>query len=226
MHLRTCFLDDVVTSFCNKLSEGQAANLVILGAGYDTRCYRNSLFGQKKRGTTIKLFEVDAPGTQAEKKKALIKAGIIGLDEVTFVSVDFQTQSWMQSLKAVGFDVSLPSCFIWEGVIYYLPRETVQQTLSIIGTQCPSTSVIAFDYFGSWALASFMTRLSAKAGEPWVFAIHSDDELEELLGENGLRLSDHVKHKEAAERYLPVHCSGQSFGFLEDFGGLVVAMKP
>src|SRR6185437_7606943 len=41
LQIRTCFLDDVVTRFGQDLL-GKGGQLVILGAGYDTRCLRLS----------------------------------------------------------------------------------------------------------------------------------------------------------------------------------------
>ena len=54
LHCRTCYFDAVVEA------HAEMAQLVILGAGFDTRCYRNLR-------RPLRCFEVDAPTSQVEK---------------------------------------------------------------------------------------------------------------------------------------------------------------
>lgn len=83
---RACWLDDVVDSFV-KRHEGKPFNVVILGAGYDTRYYRlESLLNNEN----AKLYEVDAKGSQVSKKSVLRRA-MVDCSHVTFVNVDFET---------------------------------------------------------------------------------------------------------------------------------------
>lgn len=81
--------------------------IVFLGAGYDTRAYRMETL---KR---LPVYEVDAPGTGAVKSIKLQNAGISG-DNVIYVSVDFESQSFTERLKQFGFDSSLRTLWIWE----------------------------------------------------------------------------------------------------------------
>lgn len=91
------------------------------------------------------VFEVDARPTQQAKLAALHKAGI-GSSHVTFVEVDFNRQSWLQRLEGHGFDPSLPTHLIWEGVTMYLEEEAITDTLRTVSS-FPSGSTLAFDYF-------------------------------------------------------------------------------
>ena len=100
LHCRTCYFDAVVSA------HAEMAQLVVLGAGFDTRCYR-----LERR--PARCFEVDAPTTQAEKREALARAGT-DTRHVSFVSVDFATQDWMAQLIDAGFDPALPTLFLWE----------------------------------------------------------------------------------------------------------------
>ncbi len=59
---------------------------VVLGAGYDTFAYRQPAW---MRG--VRIFEVDAPATQAEKRERLRAAGIAVPANVAYVPVDFET---------------------------------------------------------------------------------------------------------------------------------------
>ncbi|MFF2300192.1 class I SAM-dependent methyltransferase [Arthrobacter sp. NPDC058127] len=81
--------------------------LVILGAGFDTRPYR------LPRDTSVNSFEVDAPKTQAVKREILDKAGI-DLRKVAFVPADFEKDDWLAKLVDAGFDLGRPALFLWE----------------------------------------------------------------------------------------------------------------
>ena len=102
----------------------ECEQLVILGAGFDTRCYRLS-------PRPAHCFEIDAPTTQAEKKEGLAAAGIDS-SHVTFVAVDFNSDDWWAKLLAAGFDPRKPTVFTWEGVIYYLPDVAIDATFERI----------------------------------------------------------------------------------------------
>ena len=73
--------------------------VVILGAGYDARAYR---FDEFKRG--VKVFEVDHPATQQAKLKKLAKIFGGVPQYVTYVPIDFNTQTLEQRLRECGYD--------------------------------------------------------------------------------------------------------------------------
>ena len=91
------------------------------------------------------MFEVDAGPTQQAKVAGLDKAGI-DRSHVRFVEADFNRQSWLQSLEQHGFDLTVPTHVIWEGVTMYLEEETVVDTLRTVA-RLPTGSTLAFDYF-------------------------------------------------------------------------------
>ena len=70
--------------------------LVILGAGFDTRSYR---FKDVLTGTRV--FEVDLPGTQVIKKEQLTKALGSLPENVSYLPVDLNTQS-LDTLLELG----------------------------------------------------------------------------------------------------------------------------
>src|SRR5206468_5808458 len=59
---------------------------VILGAGLDSFAYRNP-FGD------LRVYEVDEPATQAWKRERLRAAGLEVAESLTFVPIDFETES-------------------------------------------------------------------------------------------------------------------------------------
>jgi len=235
LHARTCWLDDCVQRFigenCN--NKNQAANVVILGAGFDSRCYR---FQQKKTqhaGGTVHWFEMDAPGPQAAKLEALQKAGI-STTGVTFVACDFEFQDWLEELMKKNFDKTLPTFFVWEGVTPYLERRVVTQTIEHV-TQCGQGSMLGFDYFDKALLDQAMVKAAAKAtSERWKFALEDDTDVIDLVrecnattkrrpdGRMELMILDHLKADELVQRYCAKHSDGRCIGFLEDFGGFLL----
>jgi methyltransferase (TIGR00027 family) len=143
---------------------GEIDQLVILGAGFDTRAYR------LPADTTVRCFEVDTPRTQPFKRAILARAGV-DARRVTFVAADFAREDWFQNLIAAGFDPGKATFFLWEGVTMYLDRKSVESTLRKIAGMGPG-SVVAFDYFSTAHLESespYMTYSRAMLrfiGEP------------------------------------------------------------
>ena len=67
LQARTFWLDDVVEAFVKRHGDDdQIFNIVILGAGYDTRCYRLDGLLQKGHG---KLYKVGSTGSRHNKKR-------------------------------------------------------------------------------------------------------------------------------------------------------------
>jgi methyltransferase (TIGR00027 family) len=149
---------------------------VILGAGNDTRLHRLT-------GLPDKLFEIDAPGTQAYKLMHLK----IRNPKAKFLAVNFVSESWMEKLIREGFDKTLKTLFIWEGVVYYLPTEVITATLKEISS-CRSGSELIFDYLGvekpGLALAAWLWTVGS-LGEP-IQTTFTDDVIIDLLREYGL----------------------------------------
>ena len=142
---------------------------VILGAGLDTFAYRNP----HPQGV-LHVFEVDHPTTQTWKRARLDEVGIALPDDLTFATVDFETQTLEEGLRAAGYDPTKSTFFSWLGVTEYLTTEAVMATLRFIAS-APVGSGVIFDYMISPSLltpsqrSSFDTleRRVASAGEPW-----------------------------------------------------------
>jgi methyltransferase (TIGR00027 family) len=146
---RTRFIDDAVEG---ALSQG-IAQVVILGAGLDTRPYR--LAGMEH----VNVLEVDLPSVQQDKKKKLQKHFGRLPEHVTFIPIDFETQSLEAVFTGTAFDPERPVVFVWEGVTQYLSEEAVRRTLAFVGTSAPG-SILVFTY----VLKSMIERRSDIAG--------------------------------------------------------------
>ena len=226
---RTCWLDDVVNSFaCH--NKDQPFNVVILGAGYDTRFYRLQSIMNKEKN--VKLYEVDASGSQFNKRNALNKAKVDS-NHVEFLPCDFETEDWMDTLQSKSdFDKSLPSLFVCEGVTMYLDREKVVVTVVKI-RMCGKGSCIAFDYFDESCFNSTVRKRTKMIGEPRKFdGMNSVDtfirDCNAQVASNGtsdvlqLEVKDQLRCDELKRRYL-ARSNERYVGYLsEDFGGFLL----
>jgi methyltransferase (TIGR00027 family) len=184
---RVTFVDAAVDRYLATINQ-----FVILGAGFDTRAFRLPRTGE------IRCFEVDMPRTQSTKRQLLDKAGIDSTG-LTFVAADFETEDWLARLVEAGFDPNQPAVFLWEGVIMYLDRQAVENTLRKIASTA-TRGVLVFDYFTIEPLRSpglywrYGRAATRAAGEPLRFGIDSTppsrDRLAELLQSCGLALAE------------------------------------
>jgi methyltransferase (TIGR00027 family) len=137
--------------------------VVILGAGLDTFAYRNPHPG-------LRVFEVDHPATQAWKHQRLTASGIDLPELLTFVPVDFETDTLATRLADAGFSRTDPAVFVWLGVVFYLTPDAADATLEYIARQSESVEVI-FDYLADTDADRDQLRARAKrasaVGEPW-----------------------------------------------------------
>ena len=112
---RVRYIDDYL-QHC--IEEG-IQQLVILGAGFDSRAYR---FKSLEKGITV--FEVDLPELQEYKKNCLEKFLGSLPEYVKYVPVDFDKESLEDRLIDNGYDTTLKTLFIWEGVTEYISQRS------------------------------------------------------------------------------------------------------
>jgi methyltransferase (TIGR00027 family) len=129
--VRTRVIDDFVTG----AMRAGCTQLVLVGAGYDTRATRLPAVAAGI------VFEVDHPVTQARKRRAL---GALA-ERVRYVPVDFERDSLAPALIDAGFDPSQRACVVWEGVFSYLTPEAIDVTLTALVELCPPASQILHD---------------------------------------------------------------------------------
>ena len=158
---------------------------VILGAGMDTFAFRETAFLSKHR-----VFEVDHPLTQADKKERIARAGWTIPDKLTFVPVDFTKDHIAERLIAGGFDPSAKSFFSWLGVTYYLSAEAIDAMLAALAGLCADGSTLVFDYpdenfFDAPERRVQNTIMMAKAGGEPMQSAFSCAALEKLLEKHG-----------------------------------------
>jgi methyltransferase (TIGR00027 family) len=194
---RTRYIDDAVQA---AISRGPRQS-VILGAGYDTRPYR------LPEMESVKVFEVDLATVQNDKKTKLQKYLGRLPDHVTFIPIDFDTQTLEAVFTGTAFDPSQPAVFIWEGVTQYISEDAVRQTLAFVGKSAPGSTIL-FTY----VLKSIIERRSDIPGadrmmdvvakqSPWVFGLEPPG-VPDFLKPYHLTLVADVGSADYQEKYL------------------------
>ncbi|HEY6976061.1 MAG TPA: class I SAM-dependent methyltransferase, partial [Chitinophagaceae bacterium] len=117
---RTKYIDDLLEA---AVKEG-CQQLIILGAGFDTRSLRLDFLKQ------VRIIEIDHPDTSNFKKK--IYQNSIGTlpGNVSFLQADFNKQTLDEIADIANIDFSPSTTIIWEGVTNYLTKESVDSTFN------------------------------------------------------------------------------------------------
>jgi methyltransferase (TIGR00027 family) len=195
---RTRLIDDAMaTSLGDHIDQ-----LVILGAGFDSRAYRLPCV----HGVTV--FEVDHPDTQTAKRKVLKRMLPVPPKHVRFVAIDFDQQDLESVMAAAGYRDSARTFILWEGVTNYLKEAAVDTTLRWCSRASPG-SLLLFTYVHR----DVLTRPSAfigtknlfasleRAGERLTFGIEPS-QLPGFLAARGLSLESDLGAAEYRERHL------------------------
>lgn len=176
--LRERYIDDFLIA---ALSDG-AGQVVILGAGFDTRAYRipNIL--------KARIFEVDHPLTQTIKIQLIKKAVKDISPQISFVPADFNKDNLAEKLHSYGYRENIKTVFILQGVIEYLTQEGVDNTLGFVANNSCAGSSLIFDYFYNETIRSARLQKEKKIlraiGELILFGIDKDG-LEKFMTERG-----------------------------------------
>jgi methyltransferase (TIGR00027 family) len=197
---RVRFIDEIVLQ---AVEEG-LAQLVILGAGYDSRAYR--MEGIKEN---THVFEVDHPFTQQIKIQKLEE--ILGEKPgyVTFVPLEFNKDDLKICLLGNGFDPAKRTLFVMEGLTFYLPAGTLDGILAFIAKECGPHNAIVFDYLPPSVIDGTSERPEAKSarmevesyGEPYRFGLESD-KVATFLAERGFALKHNVNAPDCKDLYF------------------------
>ena len=196
--VRTRAIDDMVTE---AVRDG-ACQLVLLGAGFDSRAYR------LQEAAKTRVFEVDHPATQQEKRARLSSVATSRSANVQFVPVDFEKDDLEARLIEAGFRREVPTVVVWEGVISYLTKPAVHKTLSLLARLLASGSQLIFTYMDQAALdgtKAFQGAMRWKAwvrmsGEPFIFGFDPDS-LAGTLRPFGFLLNGDRSTHEIAQEY-------------------------
>ncbi|XP_059279120.1 uncharacterized protein LOC132033226 [Lycium ferocissimum] len=173
-------IEAALTSF-----DGGGAQVVILGAGMDTRAYRLSCLKDSN------IFEVDfrevlhmkttileaATETTDERKHQMMMA-----KSLNRVAADLRKKDWLEKLQESGLKLNKKTVWVLEGILYYLSHSNAMEVLKIIANNCTSVHTVL--------LADFMNKQSTTMSSS-NFHFYSDypDQLLPSLGFSDVKLS-------------------------------------
>lgn len=193
------FIDDALRT---ALAEG-VEQLVLLGAGYDSRPWR---FAEALRGRRV--FEVDHPATAARKRRILTHHRRWPEVDRVQVDCDFATQDFAERLRAEGFREGAPTFVVWEGVSMYLSRDTIRSTLSRIRALGGPGTWLSMDFHylpdGSGVRHTLWRSspgLLHAIGEPVTFFLHPE-EAGPFLQASGFAVHDLATPADLERRYV------------------------
>ena len=197
--IRPRLVDDLARA---ALAQG-LEQIVILGAGFDTMAWR-----MQEVLRDVKIFEADHPATQAAKRSMSARLGVP--PNVSFVAVDFETDDFVERLRAAGFDAQRRTFIVWVGVSYYLTANAVAQTLTRIAASSAPGTQLVWDYLLAEVVAGTTAnrealgkaRRAAQLGEPWLFGL-ATDELAAYLASFDFRLTRDYEPEELRATYCP-----------------------
>ena len=188
VNIRTRYVDQ----WLEDAVKAGAKQVVILGAGFDSRAYR---LRQMLKDTRV--FEVDFGPTQEYKRRRIAEVAGPAPSNLTYVAVDFTKQKASTELKRKGYKSDQQTFFLWEGVSMYLTEANVRDFFGDISSHASVGSEIVFDHFNPFfdppnneANARLVAMLKSW-GEPWIFAI-PDGKEKEFLAASGLTLTGHT----------------------------------
>jgi len=169
---------------------------VLLGAGLDTFAWRHP------QACEFVVWEVDHPDTQAWKRAALRRAGLVEPPNVRFIAVDLST-------TAID-DLDLPdrATWNWMGVTMYLERSANQATLRSIASKRAGTTVVVNFLLVPEALdaqdlaARTASTVAVTASDEPIIATYAPDQVVDLLGHVGFNDIELFDAQALTDRYL------------------------
>ena len=135
--VRTHFFDDFFTA----AAATGIRQIVILAAGLDSRAYRL----QWPADTTV--YELDQPKVLEYKAATLDQHGVTAVAQRREVPVDLRFD-WPKALRDAGFDASVPTAWLAEGLLMYLPGDAQDRLFERVSELSAAGSRIAAEAVG------------------------------------------------------------------------------
>jgi len=212
--LRTKWIDDQIMA-----GVGDIEQLVILGAGYDTRGFRLDL------PDNFVVVEVDQPDVQSSKSKIMHSiaktdtAVASRLDSntkgpsVEFLSIDFNKDFIRKEnlIDSTSLEMTKPTIVTLEGVTQYIPESSTANTLQQVRGLFPAGSLLLISYVpddlydeSNMDYNKNLSRLLKAVellGEPWITS-WSPESFASFLETCGYKVVSDVGIAELNEMYL------------------------
>jgi methyltransferase (TIGR00027 family) len=135
MAVRTKYFDDYFTA----ATASGVRQAVILASGLDSRAYRLAW----PEGTVV--YEIDQPAVIEFKTQTLADLGAEPTATHRTVGIDLR-ENWPAALAAAGFDPALPTAWLAEGLLIYLPPEAQDRLFDQITALSAAGSTVGTEY--------------------------------------------------------------------------------
>ena len=185
---------------------------VLLGAGFDSFTFRSTGLP-----ADLQVYELDFPATQAIKLERINKRKLKALYSTHYQAVDFTRETAAQALTELpAFNRAIPAYYCWLGVVLYLDKTTIENTLRSLAELSAKGSEIVFDCVDDCLfdpsylaknpdIASMWQSFSSYAmsqGEPILSGFTVGD-LTKLAHKTGWHVEEIITDLEHTSRYLP-----------------------
>jgi methyltransferase (TIGR00027 family) len=203
LQMAHCVRHRSIDELCLRAAGDGFHQLVVLGAGYDSRPLRLA-----PRLPEVRWFEVDHPATAARKTRLARRARLDW--NAARVAVDLERVELGPALASVGFDPTAPACFVLEGLAHYLDRPALARLLAGVAAG-PGRRRIILSYIDR--------QMATRASSLFVALVGLLREVpgttfdrEELAGLAGLTLTGHWSFAQQVQRLLGTGASGPRLG--------------
>lgn len=172
--LRTRYYDDFLQRIVRDYAVRQ---VVLLACGLDTRAFR------LEWPEDTCFFELDQPAVLQYKESVLSSAKARPTCKRKVIEQNL-TGPWQDALIKSGFNPQLPSVFLLEGFLFYLPSPQITHILEEVSPLAAPGSWLACDIINSVMLTHPLTKpwieMQAASGAPWIGTL--DEPVEFLSG--------------------------------------------
>lgn len=138
--IRTFKFDDSLLEWLTKHENSQ---IIILGAGFDSRAIRFSSILNKSNS---KLYEVDLKAMLDFKKEKMEEYSLTPNKEYYHIPCNFNELNWIRYFSENNINPKIPTLVLWEGVTYFLPEDLIISTLTALKNYFSAELQITLDY--------------------------------------------------------------------------------
>ncbi|MDH3641699.1 MAG: class I SAM-dependent methyltransferase [Gammaproteobacteria bacterium] len=177
--------------------EAGANRYLVLAAGLDT-------FALRQAEPAIEVVEIDHPATQRWKRKLLAEHEIKEPAALTFQPMDFERQSLAEVLSAAA----APDFISWLGTTYYLSRQAITSTLTILAERTQPGTQLVLDYWREPPLTDpaspllWGTRIAVALQQEPMRSFFDPAEIGTLAESCGWQVAENCAPEEQNRRFL------------------------
>jgi len=183
--------------------EAGADRYLVLAAGLDT-------FALRRAEPAIEVVEIDHPATQRWKRKLLAERGINEPAALTFQPIDFERQSLADFL----IEAAAPDFISWLGTTYYLSRQAITSTLTILAERTQPGTELVLDYWQEPPLTDpgspllWGTRIAVALQQEPMRSFFDPAGIAALAESSGWQIRENCPPREQNRRYLDSRSDG------------------